>query len=513
MKLRMLVVTIVLLAALGQVALLQQGAKPLTKDQIMTVVTAGMDNADLAKQIEARGIDFDLTDDYLQALRKAGAQEVVITALRTVKPSPSPMSRDQLLLLVAGGVPSERAAALVKQRGLNFIPDEEYLQSLRTAGADDALIAVVRGSKPPEVQKHLARAAECEQHHAWAEAEKEYRAALALAPGNNEILQKAEFASRRQKPPQYKLVRSLDAGQHLNGSVVFSSDARWIANGDPITGVDIVEVATGRRVTLPSESKAHAPIAFSPDGRWLATARWGDGIDLWDVASGSLARTLTGPSDAVFSLVFRPDGRMLAVGSGAGKETLTLLELASGKPLYAVEVAQARAAGKTSDAVIRHLAFSPDGRRIASGSDDQTVQLRDASTGQELRTFAGDSTDFCPNIEVDFSPDGRWLVSATGSLKIWDLASGNEIRPADVGKTGYAWHLAFSPDGDWLLTSDAMVNTWWEVATGRKVSQFYDRDTKHQGTSGAAELRFSADGKWLAIHPPNFPITLWERQD
>jgi len=186
----MLVLMIVLLTAPGLVALPQQAAKPLTKDQIMTVVTAGMDNADLAKQIEARGIDFDLTGDYLQALSKAGAQEVVIRALRTLRPSP--MGRDQLLLLIAGGVPSERAAALVKQRGVDFMPDDKYLESLRTAGAEDALISVVREAKPPEIQRHLARAVECEQNRAWAEAEKEYRALLTLAPGDAEFLQKAE---------------------------------------------------------------------------------------------------------------------------------------------------------------------------------------------------------------------------------------------------------------------------------------------------------------------------------
>ena len=310
------------------VALLQQAAKPLTKDQIMTVVTAGMDNADLAKQIEARGIDFDLTDDYLQALRKAGAQEVVITALRTVKPSPSPMSRDQLLLLVAGGVPSERAAALVKQRGLNFIPDEEYLQSLRTAGADDALIAVVRGSKPPEVQKHLARAAECEQHHAWAEAEKEYRAPLALAPGNNEILQKAEFAAQRQKPPQYKLVKTITAhtGSYApcgGGPSTISPDGRWLA-WSYCDSLDVWEAASGEKKTsLPGRNT----FAFSPDGHLLAAVTLDlKAVAVWDVATGRDSQAACGePSvHAVHSgwpsVGFRRKGRNdLAVGVGVWK--------------------------------------------------------------------------------------------------------------------------------------------------------------------------------------------------
>jgi hypothetical protein len=503
---------VVALSAAATSGIPQQAPKPLTKDQVMTVVTAGMDNADLAKQIEARGIDFNLTDDYLQALRKAGAQEVVITALRKVRPSP--LSHDQLLVLVASGVSSERAAALVKQRGIDFLPDEKYLESLRTAGANDELIAVVREATPSEVQKHLARAAECEQNHAWADAEQEYRAALLLAPGNAGLLQKAEAAAKRQKPPQYKLAKTLGAGQHSDAfPMLFSSDGRWLANADD-TGVELVEVATGRKVTLPAEFKPEKPIALAPDGRWLAVVTWAPvlQVQLWDIAAGRIARNLGEPSSAVFSLAASPDGRLLAVGAGAGEDTLTLWEVASGKKLYTTNVAQAGEPGKKSDATICFLAFSPDGRTIASASDNQTVQLWDTATGQELHKFPGDSTKFDPYVEVAFSPNGRWLGSATGALRIWDVVSGREVRPVESGKAPVVYHLAFSPDGDWLLTCDAMVNTWWEVATWHKASQFYDRDTVHQGTSGSAQLRFSSDGRWLAIGPPHFPVTVWERQ-
>ena len=108
----------------------------------MELVKAEMDNTQLAKLVRARGIDFEPTDDYVQALRKAGAQDVLIAALHTAKPQP--LTRDQVLHLVAGGVPSERAAVLVKQRGIDFLADEQYLEMLRLAGANDTLIAAVR---------------------------------------------------------------------------------------------------------------------------------------------------------------------------------------------------------------------------------------------------------------------------------------------------------------------------------------------------------------------------------
>jgi formylglycine-generating enzyme required for sulfatase activity len=108
----------------------------------MGLVKAGMDNTQLAKAVRERGIDFESTDDYVEALRKAGAQDELIRALHAVKPQP--LTKDQVLQLVAGGVPSQRAAALVTQRGIDFLPDEQYLDMLRTAGGDNTLLAAVR---------------------------------------------------------------------------------------------------------------------------------------------------------------------------------------------------------------------------------------------------------------------------------------------------------------------------------------------------------------------------------
>jgi formylglycine-generating enzyme required for sulfatase activity len=129
-------------AVMAQAGAPPQAEKPLTKDQIMVLVKAGMDNTQLAKAVGERGIDFEPTDDYVEALRKAGAQDVLIHALHAARPQP--LTEDQVLQLVAGGVPSQRAAALVTQRGVDFTASDQYLDTLRTAGADDTLLTAVR---------------------------------------------------------------------------------------------------------------------------------------------------------------------------------------------------------------------------------------------------------------------------------------------------------------------------------------------------------------------------------
>jgi hypothetical protein len=137
-------VFLVFLTVFAAPALPQEASKPMNKNQVMALLKAGMENQELAKKVEQFGIDFEPTDEYLQALRQAGAQEVLIQALRTAHPKP--LTREQVLELLAGHVPSQRAAVLVSQRGIDFVPDEEYFGTLRFAGAEDVLLAAVRAA-------------------------------------------------------------------------------------------------------------------------------------------------------------------------------------------------------------------------------------------------------------------------------------------------------------------------------------------------------------------------------
>ncbi|MDR3674813.1 MAG: SUMF1/EgtB/PvdO family nonheme iron enzyme, partial [Acidobacteriota bacterium] len=151
MKLRCLIL-IVFLAAVAQPAMPQETNGPLGKDQVLDLVKFGLASGNLAKRIKERGIDFAPTDDCLETLRKAGAEEMVINALREARPKP--LTREQVGKLVAGGVPNQRAAMLVKQHGIDFLADERYLQTLRAAGADDALLTALREAGKGSVREN-----------------------------------------------------------------------------------------------------------------------------------------------------------------------------------------------------------------------------------------------------------------------------------------------------------------------------------------------------------------------
>jgi YD repeat-containing protein len=147
---------------------------------------------------------------------------------------------------------------------------------------------------------------------------------------------------------------------------------------------------------------------------------------------------------------------------------------------------------------VSSVAFSPDGRTLASASQDQTVKVWDAATGQEIRTLKGHTSSVQG---VAFSPDARTLASAgqDQTVKVWDAASGQEIRTLK-GHTGGVWSVAYSPDGRTLASAGGWWNkpgevNVWDAATGAKIRTLKGVHTSYEETS----LAFSPDGRWLAV--------------
>jgi hypothetical protein len=158
-------------------------------------------------------------------------------------------------------------------------------------------------------------------------------------------------------------------------------------------------------------------------------------------------RTMKGHTDRVWSIAFSPDGRTMA--SGSLDATIKIWDVRSGRELGTFR-------GHT-DAVVS-VAFSPSGGTIASGSRDKTIKFWNVPSGRELRTL------HTPVVaSVAFSPDGREIVAGLldTTIKLWDAASGRELQTLR-GHTGQVNSVAFSPDGRTIASgsADKTIKLW-----------------------------------------------------
>jgi len=150
------------------------------------------------------------------------------------------------------------------------------------------------------------------------------------------------------------------------------------------------------------------------------------------------------------------------------------------------------------------VALTADGKLLARGGADKTVDLWDVASGKKLHTLKGDTV---PIFKVTFSPDGKTLASITGSwlpndvlgeVKLWDVATGKE-RVALKGHPDRGSCLAFSPDGKTLASAAGTVKLW-DVQTGKQTLEI---------RVGASSLAFSPDGKTLATGA-GASVILWD---
>jgi WD40 repeat protein len=248
-------------------------------------------------------------------------------------------------------------------------------------------------------------------------------------------------------------------------------------------------------------------MAFSSDGKTLAIGGKDKSVRLWDVVNHrQLGPPLTGHTTAVTSVAFSPDNKTLAsVGldeNNPDAASVRLWDVASRVP---------RGISLSDPLQLDNVAFSPDGKTLAIGgfgileggpSFSGLVWLWDVATEAEIGSALTGHTQAVNS--VAFSPDGRTLASGSSdkSVRLWDVASHRQVGTPLIGHTSPVHSVAFSPDGKTLATGDDNTLRLWDVANHRQVGYLL---AAHTGDL----VVFSPDGKTLASGGGDRSVRLW----
>jgi WD40 repeat protein len=290
-------------------------------------------------------------------------------------------------------------------------------------------------------------------------------------------------------------------------SMVFSPDGKTLATGNADGEVRLWDVAIIRQQVGSPLPVLGTTAAFSPDGKILAGVNDND-VQLWDVAT---QRQIPGPppfpglGTQIRSVAYSPDSKTLAISldEGSGDGTICLWDIATDK--------QVGSSITIPGSLAVSVAFSPDGKILASGNQDDRVRLWDVATRQQIgRPLGGAAGD---NVNsVAFSPDGKILASGSddGTVRLWDVATREPIGNPLTAPIHAVESVAFSPDGKILASGnddgDGNATVWlWDVAT-RQLS-----GSPLAGPTNTVEsVAFSPDGTTLASANDDGTVWLWD---
>ncbi|KAL4255469.1 WD40-repeat-containing domain superfamily protein [Pleurotus pulmonarius] len=232
-------------------------------------------------------------------------------------------------------------------------------------------------------------------------------------------------------------------------------------------------------------------VSFQGNGSKFATGDGNGTVKIWDIETGKELRTFEGHSWRICSLAISPDGRKIAAGTvdGTVDRTIRVWDTETGENLFGAM------AGHTWP--VYELAFSPDGTRLASGSDDWTVRLWDeAGKSKVLEGHSGSVWS------VAFSKDHIISGSSDNTIRVWDAGSGGLVRVLR-GHTSSVYCVAFSPDFK-LVASCSYDGTarLWDVSSG-EVLAIYDV------RGSACSIAFSFDGTLVVTGSTYGKVHVW----
>jgi WD40 repeat protein len=237
------------------------------------------------------------------------------------------------------------------------------------------------------------------------------------------------------------------------------SHLEWSPDGTRLAGINKAGL-----VSVSSLGKAEKPLvlgnravvtslAWSPDGNRLAIASEDKTVGIWDANTGRESGTLTGHDDSISSLAWSPDStRLVTVGMGTWADRNGRITFAASTIVWDVQLGQL-ATKRESGTPILGVAWSPDGARLATATQDHKTIISEAATGKEMVTLNGHADAV---LTVAWSPDGKRLLtgSADKTAKIWDARTGRELQTL-TGQSAEVVGVIWNPSGKKIAVSSS----------------------------------------------------------
>jgi WD40 repeat protein/serine/threonine protein kinase len=341
----------------------------------------------------------------------------------------------------------------------------------------------------------------------------------------------------------HRLLHSLPAHQGGARAVAFSPDGSRLASAGPDGAVRLWNVATGESVAaIAAHPGGVLCLAWPREGGWLASGGNDNQVRLWDPASGRMLHEFLGHSEGVRSIAASPDGKSLV--SGSPEAVAKVWDPRSPSRPQTLQDPESIPYG----GAVACVAITDDGRLVASGHYDGVARVWDGATGALLHRLRASNAGVRA---VAFSPDGRLLASSSGETGpvpgeavVWDLDDGRPIAVyREHGEVVDA--LAFLDDRRIASAGGDKKIHVWDPSTavrimtleghtegGRRLALSRDRRSLASGADdgtvrvwdaetgrpgvvlrAGAEilaLAYSADGRWLAAAVHGVSILIWE---
>ncbi|QRV96723.1 WD40 repeat-like protein [Ceratobasidium sp. AG-Ba] len=294
-------------------------------------------------------------------------------------------------------------------------------------------------------------------------------------------------------------------------SAAYSPDGRRIVSGSNDKTLRIWDADTGAPIGEPlkGHSSSVLSVAYSPDGRRIVSGSHDKTVRIWDADTGApIGEPLRGHSGSVYSVAYSPDGRRIA--SGSDDSTVQVCGIGMTQVLFEILIERhGDSIGKPLEghsSSVFSVAYSPDGRRIVSGSNDKTVRIWDADTGALIgEPLRGHSSSVW---SVAYSPDGRRIVSGSNdkAVRIWDADTSAPIGEPLEGHSDSVFSVAYSPDGRRIVSGSAdKTMRIWDADTGAPIGEPLEG---HSSLVWSAA--YSPDGRRIVSGSADETVRIWD---